>query len=73
MENVNLNTLKQMVNKAKYIFVYAPSLDAHIQVSKGHLKEIIKCAFANMHIDPNSSYAMAELNDDELFIDSLIS
>ena len=42
MENVNLIELQKMVNKAKYIYIYAPALDTHVEVKKFNIKEIVK-------------------------------
>ena len=72
MENVNLIELQKMVNKAKYIFIWAPALDAHVEVKKFNIKEIVKNQIVNLNNDPHLPYCTAELDGDELTIDTLL-
>jgi hypothetical protein len=72
MENVNVMELQQMINKAKYVYIYAPAVEAHVEVKKGNLKEIIKNQMINKNIDLNEDYVMAQLHDDELWIDTIL-
>jgi hypothetical protein len=71
MEAVTLLELQKMVNKAKYVYVFCHAVDTQIEVKKGHLKEIIKNQMINKNIDLNFPYCLAELDDDELWIDQL--
>ncbi len=72
MENVTLLELQKMINKAKYVHVFCHAIDTQVEVKKGDLKEIIKKQAINMNINPHDQYCMAELDDDELWIDQLI-
>ena len=73
LDAVNLNVLNKYVKKAKYIFVYAHSLETYVEVKKTNIKEIIKHKYLNTHIDPiRDDIASLRIEDDELWIDTII-
>jgi hypothetical protein len=73
LDAVNLHVLNKYVKKAKYIFVYAPSLEEYVEVKKTSILNLIKHKYLNLNIDPiRDDIASLKIEDDELLIDTVI-
>ena len=73
LDAVNLNVLNKYVKKAKYIFVYAPSLEEYVEAKKTSISNLIKHKYLNTQIDPiRDDIASLRIEDDELWIDTII-
>jgi len=73
LDAVNLNVLNKYVKKAKYIFIYTPSLEEYVEVKKTSILNIIKHKYLNNNIDPiRDDIASLSIRDDELWIDTII-
>jgi len=73
LDAVNLNVLNKYVKKAKYIFIYTPSLEEYVEVKKTSILNIIKHKYLNNNIDPiRDDIASLRIEDDELWIDTII-
>ena len=56
LDAVNLHVLNKYVKKAKYIFVYTPSLEEYVEVKKTSISNLIKHKYLNNQNDPNRDY-----------------
>jgi hypothetical protein len=73
LDAVNLHVLNKYVKKAKYIFVYTPSLEEYVEVKKTSISNLIKHKYLNTQIDPiRDDIASLRIEDDELWIDTII-
>lgn len=73
LDAVNLHVLNKYVKKAKYIFIYTPSLEEYVEVKKTSILNIIKHKYLNLNIDPiRDDIASLRIRDDELWIDTII-
>jgi hypothetical protein len=73
LDAVNLHVLNKYVKKAKYIFIYTPSLEEYVEVKKTSILNIIKHKYLNNNIDPiRDDIASLRIRDDELWIDTII-